>query len=351
MKAWLVLLCILVSCGLGIGLSLPPTGYLHSWNQISTLAASRSILTAPSSWYQTRDVVTRVTWEKPGEQIDASDREKRFIVYEEFPLYHVLLATISTLGFSLEASGRVLSLVFFFLGGVGLYYVARSILPESVSTFSVLLYLTSFPFLYYGQAIMSDIAMVTCAIWGVCFLRNWEERGRNAWLVAALSLFALSGLFKSYGIVLLGIPLVSIGRTKGVQRALFYSVLAVAPVLAWHVFALGQVGHQEFVSHSLNAKFDMLSSSRLYASLFKVYFRYLGYIAGAVLLLYGATRLMGRIRADGTVSLPLWVPTWLVISVLYGLLTVDKLPDHDYYFLLVFPPRTAKSVISKAPIP
>ena len=192
-RSLLVLVAVVVFVFQILHLEDPPTGYLHSWNQVTTLAGARGILRDPKSWAAPQDVVTRIPWvEETGSAV--IDRALHYTVFEEFPLYHLLTAALGSVGFTLELSARVLSTVFFWFGGLFLFLLVRRGLGREEAHLCALLYLSSFPYLFYGIATMSDMAMVTCGIGGLFFLDRWAARGASRLSVsAALLLLSLSG--------------------------------------------------------------------------------------------------------------------------------------------------------------
>jgi hypothetical protein len=96
-----------------------PIGYLHSWNQITTLTHISAIVDDPASWHLPYDRVTPLPY--PIKTIQVAKPYVDFRVFEEFPLYHLLAAAVSYLGMSVEDAGRILSLLFWALGAIGIY--------------------------------------------------------------------------------------------------------------------------------------------------------------------------------------------------------------------------------------
>jgi len=107
-------------------------------------------------------------------------------------------------------------------------------------------------------------------------------------------------------------------------------LLLLVPVLSWHLFTLTQAGHQEADSHSVIAKLAAFTEPSLYNTFFKIFFRYLGIVPGALFLLV----LLWKRRFETT----WWIHAWLAGAVIYGAFCVDKLTVHDYYFLPIFIP-------------
>jgi len=338
---------ILIYLGISLyKINYPVTGYLHSWNQITTLVLIKQITNNPASFTEPKDVVTRVSWQKPGDVVDPDERSARFTIYEEFPLYHLLSAALSNLTPSLESGGRLISLLFYLLGSAGLYSLAKRSSNTQTALFTLIIYYTSFPFLYYGQAVMSDMAMTASAIWGINFLNEYTISKKKSWLFAAATAIAISGLFKSYGIVLaLCIPYLYLKQSRLNLRTFPSKSLSVMlvlicslPTIAWHTFAFLQGGIQEFESHSLSNKISFLLNLDLYSSLIKFWFRYLGHLVGGILLVALLLRLVRKNKMLSYGEVPWWFPAWGLCSFIYLAFTADKLINHDYYFLLVFPP-------------
>jgi len=347
----LVLLFLSATIFIYLGISLyklnyPVTGYLHSWNQITTLVLIKQITENPPSFIEPKDVVTRVSWQTPGEAVDPDERSARFTIYEEFPLYHLLSAALSNLTPSLESGGRLISLLLYLLGSVGLYSLAKRSSNTHTAIFTLIIYFSSFPFLYYGQAVMSDMAMTASAIWGINFLNEYTISKKKSWLFAAATAIAISGLFKSYGIVLaLCIPYLYLNQSRlGLRTfpskslSVILVLICTLPTIAWHTFAFLQGGVQEFESHSLSNKISFLLNPDLYSSLLKYWFRYLGYLVGSILLIALLLRLVQKESIISFGKVPWWFPAWGLCSFIYLAFTADKLINHDYYFLLVFPP-------------
>ncbi len=364
--AWIALaLMISLQASNGHG---KPTSYLHSWNQISTLATARAIAEGSSPWWKPRDVVTRLSWlPKEGEASDNKRRESissgdAFTAYEEFPLYHLIVAAIasSTLPPGLETAAHRWSTLMFVLACLGFARLVRDTQEEPIAEF---VFFTSFPLVYYGQATMSDMSMLCCVVW--FFTLRARATKNRAYDLLSCCLLAVGGLFKSYAIVFSLVFLFELlpckqdsddDRAEGSLRrsvwALLLFTISCLPVLCWHYFASLQSGHQETVSHSLDTKLGALLNGELYSTIFKMLFRYLGYLPGACLLLLIALALLYRsglllkaVEQSYAARLRLawrkdcrWLSHWLLCGTLYLLATSDKLLHHDYYFLLIAPP-------------
>lgn len=323
----------------------PPIGYLHSWNQITTLAQTDSISRDFRNILAPEDVVTRLSWEgELGESVKKNPR-LRFVVYEEFPLYQTLAAAVGK-AFGNLLSARLLSIVAFIITALGIFRL--SAVCGQREHLSLFIFCSSFPYLFYGQAIMSDMWMAASITWFYVYAERWmrSQAAKDLGLMIGFSL--LGSLFKSYGLIfVLCIPVIvclgvsggkagRLARLRGFALGVLILALASAPIICWHFFTLGLEGHHETVSHSLSAKLEALSSMELYKNLWKMLFRYLGYLPGALCLL---CLLFPRCRkALGCKEMGNWLNLWMWMSMLYLLFTLDKLTAHDYYFLPVFVP-------------
>lgn len=158
-KRYLLLILGIAAILLCLAARSKPIGYLHSWNQITTLTHISAIVDDPASWHLPHDRVAPLP--HPIKTIQVAKPYDDFRVFEEFPLYHLLAAAVSHLGMSVEDAGRILSLLFWALGAVGIYMVATLAAQPAVAALTLLLYCCSLPVAYYGVAIMSDTAMTT----------------------------------------------------------------------------------------------------------------------------------------------------------------------------------------------
>ncbi len=346
-------------------LSRPPTGYLHSWNQITTLATVRAISHDLRNLLQPRDVVVPISWDGIRQALPSAIPDG-FPVYEEFPLYHLLSALLARSGVSVEVSSRLVSLVFWVLGGICLFALARvgskdPFLPMVCAA----IYLSSFPLAYFGQAIMSDVAMLACVSLGFLWWARYSQQGSAYDLALAALSIAVAALFKSYAAVFALIFITPRSFSQEVwlriDRRLLVRVLLIAavltPVVSWHVYSAFQFGDHDLLSHSVHEKIRVIFSLKLYLTLIKMWFQYFGYAVGAAVVLFyiagAASRYVRRWSHSDwyeVESPPAWVKQWLCCVLLYAILTADKLPFHSYYFLLAFPPLVYLSAMALAKI-
>jgi hypothetical protein len=328
---WVACACVVVLFAQGIAAR--PTGYLHSWNQISALTVIRQLSYEPQSLLAPTGVIARVTTPV----VAGSTPEERFFNFQEFPLYHGIAALVATLlgwmGVSLEVAGRLVSILFWALQWCALrrlmrerQYLERSLVD--------LVYLCSFALVYYGQAIMSDVAMAAMGAWAVERAVSWRAIGGTQRLVVGALLIVASSLFKSYGLIF-AIPVMVIAwprftTTRARCRAIVAAVLVALPVVAWHTYAQFQGGYNEVSSHDITTKLHTLINPKLYKSLWRDYTHFVGLIPGVAAIGIGVwSYARGRKRND----IPCWILPWALALPPYALATLDKLIDHEYYVL------------------
>lgn len=317
-----------------------PISYLHSWNQITTLSHIREISNMGfTMWNKPVDVVTRLSAHPDEKKISLEPPYSDFRIFEEFPMYHILAASISHTGISLENASKLISIFFYVFGSYGLYYICLSAFNKNNAILTLILWSTSFPVLYYGQSIMSDTAMTAFAIWSFYFLIKYQKDNSTRILIAGLSCLIISSLFKSYGLVL-AIPwFMHFYKSKKIISGLTLLALSGIPVVSWHVWTLFQEGHQEIISHGILEKLKFILSIEFLFIFQKYIFRYLGFLPGAIFFLSIVLYFTSSIRSffndkSRTINL---LKLWIFPTIVYLVFTADKLSHHDYYFLLLSP--------------
>jgi uncharacterized membrane protein YqjE len=349
LAAWVAAACAVLV--IVQGLTARPTGYLHSWNQISALTAVEQLYRDPTSIFHPQGTIVRVT--VPGAPVDLrgesqaslsvsqSHTSQHFLNYQEFPLYHSIAALVAwcgdSLGISLEVAARLVTIAFWALqwGALRRLVRERKLLERGVMH---LLYGASFAITFYGQAIMSDIAMAAIGAWAIERAVRWRLEGRRARLLVALGLVGLSAITKSFGLIF-ALPVAAIvwpQLTSWRERVGVLVGLAVAalPVCGWHLYAAFQGGYNEVSSHSVAQKLATVSDPRFYKSLWRDYTHFVGLIPGVTAILsLGWWCVVRRQRLGTVLGLSPWLVWWSIAVVPYAIITLDKLIDHEYYLL------------------
>lgn len=313
-----------------------PAGYLHTWNQITTLTWIDDTFADFSSWNHQRDYVARIS----------NKSNDQFRIFEEFPLYSSASALIANyITSNTIVAGKLLSISCFIFLVISTHKLARLIENDVSARISILFLLTSSPFIYYGQAVMSDIQMSLFVALGHFYIEKANEKFEKKFLICSAISFMLAGLSKSYGIIfslLLVAPVISNSHHINRKQILYVAsliVLAISPTLIWHLWTFTQDGQNEIYSHDIRAKASFVLSWPFLGLMVKRFFSYLGYSPLVVLLLSVVLRIKDK---DNRVRLIAWnglnsvQVAVLLTSILYLCFTSDKLTAHDYYFLPVF---------------
>jgi hypothetical protein len=339
-----ILICCIALVLAILSFNVKPIGYLHSWNQITTLVHISALSRDLTSWHKPHDVVTRLPVSDT--KITVAAPFDDFRIFEEPPLYHLISALLSRVGslgarlsqiFSPENAARFVSIAMWAFGAFGIFHLGASTAAPLVATITLFLYCCSFPVAYYGAAIMSDSAMTSMWIWSLVYCGRWARAGRYSNLLAAVACGCLAGLFKSYGLIALIPPLALETYRVAVMRAplkRLFPVIALAavaamPTLLWHWYAAMSPGHQEFQSHSLPLKLNTIASFEFWNALQKGYFRYLSYVMGGVAILSGIFWIKAK---SPHIPQTIWLAA--LTAVLFIFATADKIPHHDYYLLM-----------------
>jgi len=307
-----------------------PLADWHSWRQADTAAVARNFLKFGYDLLHPRfDDLSNI----PSGQDNPEGY--RFV---EFPLYNALHAflfqaatRIKVDWLSFEAAGRLVSILFWLLGGWWLYLLVFRRIGERAALASLFFFLFLPYNIYYSRTILPGPSMVAVFLGSILFLE--QER----WLVS-LVLAATAVLIKPYAIFLL-IPswlvyLVLWWRQKKTKRVFFFVLLyvlaAILPFLLWRwwmrQFPQGIPANRWLLNlggiRLRPAWWRWLFAERL-AKLI------LGYW-GTVLLVLGCLRKMER------QSLLFW--SWLVGGFVYLVVFARGNVQHDYYQILLAPP-------------
>ena len=142
-----------------------------------------------------------------------SERGERIAISEEIPVYHSLVALGYRAFGEQDWFGRAVSALAS-LAAIAAFYavVGREFGPRRALVASILL--ASCPLLvFYGRAVVPDVAMLAGMLAAVCCYQKYQARGRIAWLVASgVAVLAAAG-FKYYGLMVL-LPLAELASRR-----------------------------------------------------------------------------------------------------------------------------------------
>lgn len=140
-------------------------------------------LVEPHPWRQNQTALTAYYFHKGlGTVFDyRSPYDGRLWNYViEFPLYQWLVAKAMSLGFSLEVSGKLLSLLFFFIGGIFLFRTVTKLTTKETGLWTVVLYYVSFFNIVYSRTVLIDLmAQCFCLASAYYLVRLQLEGGKG----------------------------------------------------------------------------------------------------------------------------------------------------------------------------
>lgn len=320
-------------------LSQLPTGYLHTWNQLTTLTWVDTVSASIANWNYQSDYISRIQ----------NQSKDPFRIFEEFPLYALSAGILSKITFNSILASKLTTICALIACVVIFNHYGNFTNNSETSLLCSLILLSSSPFMYYGQAIMSDMAMCCFILFGFMFVEKYMHRNKQIDMYYALIAFSIASLWKSYGIIFIIITLTPFlhSKKRTVTSLLKFGIqicIATLPVILWHGWCLTQEGHHEIYSHSLVNKKDILLSLDflfLLSNRINSYFGLYAYFSIAILMFYiGIKRSSVCDTILKTQNIKpqniIYSKQLIYVSIcMYLLITLDKLPDHDYYFLPV----------------
>lgn len=215
-----------------------PLADFHSWRQADTAATARNFVKNGYDLLHPRfDDLSNV----------ASGMENtqgyRFV---EFPLYNAFMAKLYELTptLSLEAAGRLVSILFSLVIIVCLYYLALKEFGRVAAVAASFLYAVFPFFVFFSRVVLPETTALAFAVLSITFLYLFSYgKGRASWLFFTLSLlsFAVAILIKPtvifYGLVLVYLFVIKY-RLDVVKRpgVYLFFILSVAPLFFWRSY-------------------------------------------------------------------------------------------------------------------
>ena len=172
-------------------------------------------------------------------------------VETEFPLFPFLIAALYKIFGMTELWGRILAVACSCATVFGLYKLVRLMLGEQTALWSAAIYAILPLNVFYGRAIMPDIMMLMCSVWGIYWFALWAETGRAGPLAASAAAIALAILLKLPELYL-GLPLLSLAVGRDGVRFLrrgslwAYALAVLIPAAFWYYHA-----HQTYLASGL----------------------------------------------------------------------------------------------------
>lgn len=167
--------------------------------------------------------------------LDVAPPPNLFLV--EPPVYAAVTVAFRRLtGIPLEGSGRLVSAFGIALGAWGLYGLSARRSGRGVGLLAAGLFAIWPVTIRYGRAFQPDALMIGAIVAG---LNGWERgqgKGRQGWLPGAMGLLATGLALKVLSVYILA-PLLLVLSGGAKRRQTGLALLAVAPALAWYVYA------------------------------------------------------------------------------------------------------------------
>lgn len=336
-----------------------PLADWHSWRQTDTSAVSRSFVQQGFDLLHPRfNDISNVASGKDNPE------GYRFV---EFPLYNAVQAMLFVLfgHFSIEAWGRILSMISSTIAALFLYFIIKKYTTKSIAFFSTFFY-ALLPFsIFYGRAVLPDQSMVTAVLGGIYFFdssikdnlkfppageagqispiksgsRMKTIIGTNLKFILAIIFTAAALLLKPYALFFT-LPMLVIawqryGKTMFIKWQLWiFAILSILPLIFWRLWMMHYpegipVSDWLFNGGGIRFKgayFYWIFADRLGRLI-------LGYW-GMGLLIIGIL-----ITSSPVISkkVRMFFYSFLLSSLLYILIIARGNVQHDYYQILIIP--------------
>ncbi len=225
---------------------------------------------------------------------------------------------------------RVYSIIFWLLGGIPLFLLARTL---SSGTDGGLIGLAYFLILPYGaiasRAFQPDPLMTTLIIFCFWAAVRWHQTSSWKWAIAAGLLGGLAILVKAVAVFFVGGGLIGLVLAgKGLRRALrepqvwVATALAVIPYGIFHIYGV-------YISGLLESQFSL----RFFPQMWKdpvFYLRWNGQISSVVGFEWFLLGLLGTFLIKDKAQRAMMVGAWVGYFV-YGMTLPYHISTHDYY--------------------
>ncbi len=230
---------------------------------------------------------------------------------------------------------RTLSSIFWLLGGVALYLIARKIASSEAALFTIVFYLF-LPFsILASRSFQPDPLMVSLLLWSVWGVMRYYEQPSYLTLVSAVIISVFAILVKPYSIFFIFGAFTSIGIYKnGIKGTLlnknFYLFSGLSGSLALSYYVYGVLASMGFLNELAQGWFlpHLLVKPYFWKDWFLIIGQVIGYIPFAVAII-GLIMAKGHLKA---LLLGLWAS-----YLIFGITFTQAIHTHDYYHLPFIP--------------
>ena len=324
-RSFFLLSIAIIILMLGIGIRLinvtnPPLDF-HGWRQLRSASIARSL-------YYTY---------LPSVNPDLRDKAQALGHFEaeEPPIFeHIVAFSYLLFGGEKLWIARVFSILFWSLGGVAVYLLARDMTSSVGGFVSLAFYL----FLPYGvsasRSFQPDPFMVMWILWGIWALRKWRINQTWKWAILAAIFSGIAVLIKVFAVFPIAltaiITVLEMGRfTQVIKRPQVWVVAAVMVIIpaTYYLFTVGHLASGYISGWSLGFVRLLFQPS--------FYIRWITFLRGIVDLTVIAIALCSifLLKRDDRLMMIGLFGGYLLI----GLVVPSLIITHDYYSLYFIP--------------
>jgi 4-amino-4-deoxy-L-arabinose transferase and related glycosyltransferases of PMT family len=342
-KRWLLIVFLVVSFALALGIRLYDLSDLpldfHPTRQLQSMLKARGMFAAEANIYNAMD-----------QQI-AISQWRSLPTEEPEVVEHLAVWTYRALGRVDLWFPRFYSILFWLIGGVGLYLLLKRLTGTDGAVVGTLFYL----FLPYGisasRAFMPDPLMMALLIWSIWALYRWSEQPGWGWAILAGVLSGLTLYVKLTAVfyiacVFLCLAIVQLGFKKMWSKLQFWAigVLALLPAMLYNllgIYVFKFIGSDAVDNRIL---LNMLAAPLTYVQWNAMIGTVVGF--GAFLLaIAGSFAIIGR--KPRAAALGIWLG-----YLVFGFFFIYYYTSHDYYHLpLMLPVAVGLAGLAQALLP
>jgi 4-amino-4-deoxy-L-arabinose transferase-like glycosyltransferase len=334
-RRWILILTLVVLFGAGLGIRLvrltdPPLD-VHPTRQF------HSALMARGMYYQTLTDVPE--WQ----QKMAVQQWKREPVIEPPVMENLVAFSYKLAGGEYLWLARIISSIFWLLGGITLFFLARDLTNIDGGVVSLAFYL----FLPYAvttsRSFQPDplmVSLITASLWA---FNVWRMKGGWKWAITAGIISGLTLFVKNVSVFFLLIPFAAVILSRGLKTMLRSAQMWVLAGLA-ALPAAGYTLYNTLVTHQMDQQFNLRFFPNLWVtpSNYVMWFSQIVTVVtwgGFFLGLAGALLFKGK-------EIRVYILSLWAAYVLYGLTFAYHIGTHDYYQL----PLVTIAAVSLAPL-
>ena len=316
-------------------LNLPPKS-IHVWRQSHTLAVARNFYLEEMNIFK-----TRVDNRMDGDGITGS----------HFPSFEFLLAGIYKVTGEHFLIQRVYCLLLHLFGIVGIFllaqYLFNSTLMGGLAAWS---YSWSPLLFYYGISALPDNLALPFSIWGLLSCLIWidlsAQKNDRKWLAMLFGFFfiTISGLTKiqylAAGFFILAYLIVNRKKYSTSDWILFVGFGASTSILtlAWYQYAIVQIKKSGLLDFGIGFKPETNpgeAAKILISNLVSIIPESILNFSGTVLFAYAVFFLIKTRKVTRPLALPFLI--WTGVFMIYHLIELGQMRQHDYYMMPYLP--------------